>query len=234
MCIHPIEGFKNWKIRLKDIRETKEVRGLEWLFVFFVHFLHVLTLSGWIKFAFDPLVRPPPEEELARRNKAIEAWVILELLVLLCAVFSPPPVGLFRIGIAAYLLYEILLNLCSIIFVGKLKSIYPPTASIERSLILFGFNIVQVIIVFAIFYEAAFDFTPRKAIFESALVFGTIGYPELDQASHWWWVVTLQIVTDLILLVVFLAAYVGGLGAFKRAPEGLSSQVIDSTTDGTG
>src|SRR5713101_9785578 len=64
MCIHPIEGFENWKIRLKDIRETKEVRGLEWLFVFLVHFLHVLTLSGWIKFAFDPLVRPPPEEEL--------------------------------------------------------------------------------------------------------------------------------------------------------------------------
>jgi hypothetical protein len=91
MRIHPIKGFQAWKTRLKDIRETKEIRGLEWLFVLCVHFLHVLTFSGWLKFAFDPLVHPLPEEELARRNKAIEAWVVFEFLVLLFAVFSPPP-----------------------------------------------------------------------------------------------------------------------------------------------
>jgi hypothetical protein len=90
MRIHPIKGFQAWKTRLKDIRETKEIRGLEWLFVLCVHFLHVLTFSGWLKFAFDPLVHPLPEEELARRNKAIEAWVVFEFLVLLFAVFSPP------------------------------------------------------------------------------------------------------------------------------------------------
>jgi hypothetical protein len=233
MRIHPIKGFKEWKSRLKDIRQTKEIHGLEWLFALSVHFLHVLTISGWIKFAFDPLVRPLPEDELARRNKAIEAWVILELAVLLFAIFYPPPVRCLRVAVAAYLLYEILLNLSSIIFVGKLrgyastssnkiysqtssKEIYPPTSSIERSLLLFGVNIAQVTLIFAIFYRAIFSFTPQRAIFESARVLGTIGHPELGDAYYYWWVVTSQILTDLVLLVVFLAAFVGNLAAFKR------------------
>jgi uncharacterized protein with PQ loop repeat len=218
-----IKGFQGWKSRLTTIRKTNEIRGLEWLFALSVHFLHVFTLSGWIKFRFDPLQHPPPEEELAFRNKVIEAWVIFELLVLLWVTFYLPPIGSFRIAVAIYLLYEILLNLCSIIFVGKLQgvgsaspTVYPPTSSIERSLLLFGFNIIQIILIFAIFYRSIFNFTPKRAIFESALVLGTIGHPELDPASHWWWVVTLQILTDLVLLVVFLAAFVGNLGAFKR------------------
>jgi hypothetical protein len=218
---HPIEGAKLWWQRLSDIHAKKEVRGLERIFVVIIHFLHVFTASGWIKFAYDPIrspLLPLPEEELAHRNNKIEQWILFELGVLIIATFYPHPVGHLQIGIAMYFLFEILLNLCSIVFVGKLKAIYPPTSSIERSILLFGINIIQVILIFAIFYQAIFThFTAQEAIFEATLVLGTVGSPELsDKTSAWWWVIAGQILTDLGLLVVFLASYVGSLAAFKK------------------
>jgi hypothetical protein len=216
MNVHLIKGFEDWRSNLTAIRQTNKIRGLEWLFVFSVHLLHIITISGWIKFALDPLTRPPDREELACRNKAIETWVVFEFLTLLLLVLLPAPIGCLRILVASYILFEILLNLCSIIFVGKLADVYPPTPSIERSLLLFGFNVLQVIFIFAIFYRATFGLKPQEAIFQAALVLGTIGSPTLDAAYDGWWVIAFQILTNLVLLVVFLAAYVGNLGAFKR------------------
>jgi hypothetical protein len=216
---HPCKGAEEWSKKLRSIKDTKEIRGLEWLFALSIHFLHIITVSGWIKLAYDPLVQPtdkPDEEELACRNRVIETWVLTELLVLLLLIALPAPISCWRIIGASYFLFEIMLNLSSIIFVGKLPGVYPPTPSVERSLLLFGFNVLQVILIFAVFYRAAFGFEASEAIFQAAFVLGTIDHPKIMVGNPWWWLVVFQILTDLMFLAVFLGAYVGNLGAFKR------------------
>jgi hypothetical protein len=213
---HPRKGAEEWWNNLKAIKNTTQIRGLEWLFALSIHFLHIITISGGIKLALDPLTWPQDEEELACRNRAIEAWVIFEFLALLILVVLPSPISCWRIIASSYLLFEIVLNLCSIIFVGKLSSVYPPTSSIERSLLLFGFNVVQIILIFSLFYRAAFELGASDAILQAAFVFGTIDHPKVDVTNPFWWLIPFQILTDLLLLAVFLGAYVGSLGAFKR------------------
>jgi hypothetical protein len=229
MHIHPIKGLRElWLIYLKAIATTDDVHGVEWLFAIVIHFLHVLTVSGWIKFSFDPLPPTRIAGDVVRRNNAIECWVVLELVALIYVVTLPGPLGRAQTVIAGYFLFEILLNLYSIIFVGKLPDIYPPTPSIERALLLFGFNIIQVTLIYAIFYRVAFGYEVRAAIFDSALVLGTLGAPQLDKDYHWWWIVAAQILTDIVLLVVFLGAFVGNLGAFDRT---VTKKSRSSTSD---
>jgi len=178
--------------------------------------LHVVTPSGWIKLALDPHTNQPTKEERWVRDRAIEFYVVVEWIVLCAILWVPEATQQYQVWIAAFILFEIILNLSSIVFVGKLPSIYPPTASIERSLILFGINVSQVVIAFAIFYRVALHLSPKKAVLTATLVFGTLGSPSLSSENSAAIVVVLQVVTDFLLIAIFLGAFVGRLGAFRR------------------
>jgi hypothetical protein len=209
-------GLLHWKRQACEIYASREIGGLEKVVVFLIHILHILTLSGWIKIALDPPIDRPTASERRTRNKAIELYVILEFLVLATILWFSGDVQQYQCWVAAFILFEILLNLASIVFVGKLPNIYPATSSIERSLILFGINILQVIMTFAIFYRAQFGILPEKAVLISMLVFGTLGSPSIGDDFSGAHIVEAQVVVDFAMIAIFLSAYVGRLGAFRR------------------
>lgn len=209
-----IAGVRNWRKKLSILCRSEKIGGIEWLVVVIVHFLHITTLAGWIKFYFDPISNDPTAEELRRRNKAIDIYVVFEFCVLQCLLWLPDRSNVIYALAALYFLCGILINLFSIVFVGKLD-VYPPTPSIERSLLLFGINVIQVITIFAIFYRTQFCQSPLIAIINSTLVFGTLGHP-LGNNFIGGYIVATQIIVDFVLLAVFLSAFVGSLNAFKR------------------
>jgi predicted branched-subunit amino acid permease len=72
-----------------------------------------------------------------------------------------------------------------------------------------------VVLSFAIFYRLQLPHLPAPdALFKTLLVFGTIGYPLGAEV-----IVALQIAIDFLLLAVFLAVFVGGLGIRDRSRE---------------
>ena len=85
--------------------------------------------------------------------------------------------------------------------------------SVERSLLLFIFNVAELLIAFAIFYRGWFGLRVLEAIKNAILVFGTIGFRKdeiVDTSS----IVSVQIVLDFLLLAVFLATLIGRVGPF--------------------
>jgi hypothetical protein len=224
MCKFCNDGFRNWHERIGRLVASSDISGLEKVVVVCVHFLHVCTGSGWLKFCLDPTTQSPTLEQMRPRDRAIELYVLFECLVLAGILWLPDKIHWYEVAVAAFILFEILLNLSSIIFVGKLKDVYPPTHSIERSVLLFGVNVLQVIMIFAIFYRAAFGLPPSEAAVNSALVFGTVGYP-----SPGGYVVAVQVIVDFVLLAIFLGTFVGNLGALRRLPD--SSSLAISIAD---
>jgi antitoxin HicB len=207
-------GYDDWLKKLNTLYKKREIGGVEKFVVLAIHFLHITTISGWIKIILDPISDNPTVEDRRRRDRTIEFYVVFELVALQLLLWWPGGFVISRCVIAIYVLYEIFLNLSSIVFVGKFD-VYPPTVSIERSLLLFGFNAIQVITIFAIFYWVYFDFSPYMAFIEATLVFGTVGHP-LGNDLAGGELVALQIMADFVLLAVFLGAFVGSLSAFKR------------------
>ncbi len=200
-------GVRHWRAILDALVVSKKIGGLEKAVVVIIHCLHLITLSGWIKVALDPTTEKPTPEERRSRDRAIEIYVLLGWGVLGVILWVPDKVATYQAIIAGFILFEILLNISSIVFAGKLETAYPPTPSAERSLILFGVNVLQVITIFAIFYRVKLGSTAAVAAFNSTLVFGTVGYP-LDGG----YLVACQIIVDFILVAVFLGAFVGNLG----------------------
>jgi hypothetical protein len=214
-CHRIVDGLKDWRSKLSAIVKSRDVAGVEWLAVVSIHFMHITTISGWLKFAFDPIKGNAERQERRARDIVIEIYVLVELVLLQVLLWVPAKGALWPSALALYFLYEVLLNLFSIVFVGKL-AVYPPTASIERSLLLFGINVLQVLTVFAIFYRAEFDHHAYVALVYSALVFGTIGHPLQGSLTNGGYIVAAQIIIDFVLFAVFLAAFVGSLKAFRR------------------
>jgi hypothetical protein len=109
--------------------------------------------------------------------------------------------------VADYLLASTIVVLLNVLFLSKLSFIGPP-ASNERTLLLFMFNVAQVVVIFAIFYRLKLPFLSAcDALLKALLVFGTISYPREAEG-----IAGVQIVIDLVLLAVFLAFFVGRLG----------------------
>ena len=206
------QGARYWRTRLDELIRSDQISGLEKIVVICIHCLHLATISGWIKVCLDPTTATPTAEQRRWRDRAIEIYVVVEWLVLLLILWVPNHVPNYLVAISGLILFEILLNLSNIIFVGKLDRIYPPTISVERSLLLFGINVLQVIMIFAIFYRAKLGLPPKEAAVTSTLVFGTVGYPEKGD-----YVVAAQIISDFALLAIFLSAFVGNLASLRRS-----------------
>ena len=109
--------------------------------------------------------------------------------------------------LTTYFLSATIIILLNVTFLTKL---FGPVVSNERTLLLFGFNVAQAILTFAIWYRFVLDLGAGRALFEALLVFGTIGYPEGADT-----IVSIQIATDFMLVAVFLAVFVGNLGRPK-------------------
>jgi hypothetical protein len=112
------------------------------------------------------------------------------------------------------LLASIIIILLNVLFLTKL---FGPVASPERTLILFMFNVIQVVLIFAIFYRLQLRGSGAgDALVAALLVFGTVGFPEDAKP-----IAGFQVAIDFMLLAVFLAHFVGGLGS--RGTEGSAS-----------
>jgi hypothetical protein len=95
------------------------------------------------------------------------------------------------------------------------KFVAAPPKSAERSLLLFIFNVAELLIAFAIFYRGWFGLRVLEAIKNAILVFGTIGYRK-DNIVDIGPIVPVQILLDFLLLAIFLATLIGRVGPFEK------------------
>jgi hypothetical protein len=80
------------------------------------------------------------------------------------------------------------------------EKLFPPPASVKRSLLLFLFNLVEVTLTFAIFYQLCLGLSSTDAIIQSTLVFSTLGYPPEAKGMA-----AIQSVLDFLLVAIFLS-----------------------------
>ena len=102
-----------------------------------------------------------------------------------------------------------------LLHVVLLSKVFGDVKSVERSLILFICNVIQLVFTFSIWYELA-HLTKGKALFSAILVFATLGYPKEAPPL----LVGIQIATDFLLLAIFLAHIVGRVGYRRKETEG--------------
>ena len=201
------------------------VKGLERFFDTFLLLLRFLSLSYLLKRFFDGPRR-------TMRSSVIDAYCVLELTVLvILLVVNLGPV--LESVVAAYILFEIYLNLFNIIFIGKFPAINAPPASIERSILLLFMNVLHVVVAFAVFYQHWLKLSSVDAFFNAVLVLGTIGYPT---AAVGWrcLLVSLQVLLDLVLLVLILSSFVGQVSLFRRSSELSQSPASNDPIQPTG
>jgi hypothetical protein len=128
-------------------------------------------------------------------------------------------------SVVIYILFEMYLNLCSIFFLPRQKqlglsppslrpsAVNEPSTRAERSILLLLLNIVQLILVFAIFYRASVPgLSPSGALCAAVLAFGTLATPPGVSAA----LVAVQVALDFILVAAILANFVGQAGPFSK------------------
>lgn len=195
-----------WK-DIKGLWQERRVHGLELVFDTALLALRYLSLSYWLR-----RVLPAPDSvQRTSRDNAIDVYSIVQLVILSLLLVGAP---IASTVIASYILFELYLNLLNIVFIGKFPKINAPPASVERSILLFILNIVQVVMVFGIFYRDWLGLTRLEAVFKAVLVFGTVGYPEPGNLAP---LVALQVFLDVILVLLVLSSFAGQLALFSNS-----------------
>src|SRR5258708_26299076 len=188
-----VDGWAEWRSKLKEIRESDKLHGIEKPFDWFIFALKIFT----------PLQLP---QLFWGRSERWRPWctdtfvvgATIVLFYLLLWVDSWPQLSFL---IAFYLLANIIIILLNILFLTKIVG---RVASYERTLILFMLNVAQVVLIFAIFYRwERPDLEAKDALVMALLVFGTIGYEQGAKP-----IAAFQFVIDFMLLAVFLAHFV--------------------------
>jgi hypothetical protein len=110
--------------------------------------------------------------------------------------------------ICSYISLSTVHALFSVVFLSK---IFGDVVSGERSLILFICNVMQVVLMFSIWYEVEAGLPKWEALFAALLVLGTLGYREHEKV-----LVGFQIAADFLLLAIFLAHLMGRVGFVKK------------------
>jgi hypothetical protein len=194
--------------RFRLFRRQEAVHGIERLFIGTILLLRILSLSSWLRLCF-----PQPRTKRQRvRDNAIDAYCVLQVLTV-GTILGLHTTGVLSVVIAGYILFEIFLVNLNIVFVGKFPELQAPPASIERTIILLFMNLVEVVGIFAVFYAYA-GLSRIDAIFNSALVLGTVGYPPLHGPAKL--VIILQVFLDLILGLLLLSTLAAHMGFFRR------------------
>ena len=189
------KGWGEWRSILAKLRSTSEVSGIEKNFDLSIYVLKIFVPSVWAQICFG---------DRYAGISFIERYVVVVVtLILICFLVWP---GYLPAILAGFLLATNIIILLNVLFLTKLSFIGPP-ASNERSLLLFFLNVIQAVLTFGIFYRCKLSYPVGEALFKTLLVFGTIGYPKGAET-----IVGFQILTDFLLLTVFLAFFVGNLG----------------------
>lgn len=172
-----------------------ELRGVEWLLGAILYLLWYFLLSYWLSHL--------PRVQKERRKLLIEAYVVSCLGVTIASWYSGP--YLWLSVLCSYFTASTIVTLLQVLFLSK---IFGDMESPERSLFLFICNVVQIVFMFACWYELlGAAHTRDEALFMSMLVLATAGYP---QNAHG--IVELQIASDLVLVAVFLSHILGKIG----------------------
>jgi hypothetical protein len=194
---------------IKKLRNEKPpVNGIEFLVDLVLLILRWFSVSYWIRYL------PERWENPRLRNNIVDAYCSAEFVVL-CTLLVYANGRLVDTIVCVYVLFEIYLSLFNILFIGKFRDINYKPPSIERVLLLMFLNVLQLVVAFAVLYRA---WSPSAISWDRALsqairVLGTVEAPTQTRA-----LVDLQILLDLLLLVIFLASFVGQVGVFRDAP----------------
>jgi hypothetical protein len=177
------------------------LNGIECLIALFLYVLWAFTLSFWLRIILCRIFRG------IRQTLVIEAYVAGSA-ILAIAVWLWVPTFWWAI-LCSYFLFSTVVVLLHVVLLSK---VFGDIESAERSLILFMCNVVQLVFTFSIWYELKASQAKGEALLNAILVFGTLDYPHNANAMV---VVAVQIVTDFLLLAIFLAHIVGRVGYRK-------------------
>jgi hypothetical protein len=212
-----------WGRQIRSLwsRES-EVQGLLRIFDTGLLILRFISVSYWLKDVFcagrnatEDSPAEDPQRVRLRRDNMTELYCVGQLLLLLISAgFSSLWVSAI---LALYVVFEVYLNLLSILFIPRRETIGPkksrerpsainePSTSVERNLLLVFVNVVQVLVAFAIFYRYL---TPTvnfgRALLEAILVFGTVGYSERPERGF---LIAVQILLDFVLIVAIVGSF---------------------------
>jgi hypothetical protein len=196
--------FDTWEKNLRNLwNEKLPVHGLELWFDTLLLVLRIISLSYWVR---EGLER---RNEIDRRNNLIDLYCCLQFLVLL-ALLSWSKHATANTIFCGYILFEVYLTLFNIVFLGKFEDINRKSPSIERVTLLMFLNVLHVMLSFAVLYRTWLGLSRFDALSQAVRVLGTVGAP--DTAGKLAFIVDLQVLLDLLLLVFFLASFVGRVG----------------------
>jgi len=210
--------------RLRTWRDNRRKAGEEWwrnlLKIWPASNLHGIEKPvGVVLFVLKTLTLTELIALLAWNWKGKRKWlpdvyvgIVIVVLGFLLARFP-------SVVIASYFLASIMVYLLNVVLLdykvfgdpdhsGWASAVRSP----ERSLILFILNVAQVVLIFAIFYRWKLpSLEACDALVDAFLVFGTVSLPEkIGEGAKG--MAAFQVATDFMLLAVFLAHFVGGLG----------------------
>jgi hypothetical protein len=180
-----------------DVEEIRQLRGIERLVAIVVFLLLYAQLSYWL--CHNPIADGLSRRVTKARNRIIE-WYVIASVVITITNFAFGP-WLWLSVLCAYLTVSTMITFLQVLFLSK---IFGDVESPERSVILFICNVVQIVFMFAGWYQLV---GVDDALFYSMLVLATAGYPQNVRL-----IVELQITSDLVLLAVFLAHILGKVG----------------------
>jgi|SRR6266446_6931272 len=196
-------------------KTAKKVHGIEWFFVAALLFSRLFSVAYWFRKHKLPSAHGA---DRTRRDNFIDCYCLLQTFVLIAASLSFASNSIFlsliSTVLAAYILFEILLTLLNIVFVGKFPELQAPPASIERSIILLFLNLVQIVMIFGIFYAYFLRLPIGRALLEATLVLGTIGYPKCSGSAQL--IIGIQIFSDLIIILLLVSVFASQVGLFRR------------------
>lgn len=197
MCIpkpHLRQGFREWRAGFRKI--TQETKGIEKYTDYLLYGLTLFLVSNWMQIGWGTKEKPV--------SRGIEAWVCFGLVITVAAYFTK---WLWLAVLSSYCTASTMIVLLGVVF---LRRLFGDPESFERSLVLFMFNVVQIVFMYGTWYELG-EYKEEGGLRRSVLTFATIDYAERMPN-----LAMLQIATNFMLLAIFLAYLVGKLGSNRH------------------
>src|SRR5215471_5596906 len=206
------ERCTEWWGDLRKIWKADELQGIERPVDVILFVLKTLTLTELIQ-----LLGWNWKDKLT----SFPDWYVFGVTVFLGILLRWSPSWSFwprclSVVIAIYFLGSVMVYLLNVVLLDH--KVFGDPRSPERSLILFILNVAQVVLIFAILYSSWLpNLGSGEALVDAVLVFGTVSLQKGVEPK----LAAIQVAIDVMLLAVFLAHFVGGVG---RDPKESQSQ----------
>jgi hypothetical protein len=187
---HFRQGLRDWYAGFGKIyRQTK---GVERYTDYLLFGLTIFVVTTWMQIGWGK-DRPA--------SRLIEAWLSFGAAVACVAYFTK----WYSLAVlSSYFTVSTIIVVLGVVF---LRRVFGDPESLERSLLLFMFNVVQMVFMYGTWYGLG-EYKKEGGLLQSVLTFATISYP--DKMPN---LAMLQIATNFLLLAIFLAYLVGKLGS---------------------